>query len=364
MWLPRIAKDVVEKQLAHDVWISPPISDASSRRYFRLHSHKTHHTYILMELGLSETQLLKNNEYVWTRVHHYLDKHGIRVPKILQIFHEEGCLVLEDLGANSLQDSILQASAKGDRVLWNELYEESLDILTQFAALPHHAADGWSHRSFDANFFVNELDFFWKHQINSDFCDGAEFDRDRFMQDARNIAQAACETQHWIFTHRDFHSRNIMVGAEKFAVIDFQDARVGPSTYDIVSLAFDPYVPLDESFRKELVQKFITRLPLHVQHDIEATWVDMGLQRIIKALGSYAYLSANKPEFKKHTGPALKILSDLLQLSPRYSYLKEEFLPQLMECHEKQTLREKKNRCNDLGRRSEHASSPYHQPGS
>ena len=44
--------------------------------------------------------------------------------------------------------------------------------------------------------------------------------------------------------HRDYHSRNLMLHDGSLYIIDFQDARMGPDTYDLVSLLRDSYVDL------------------------------------------------------------------------------------------------------------------------
>ena len=50
-----------------------------------------------------------------------------------------------------------------------------------------------------------------------------------------------------VFTHRDYHSRNLMADGLRLGVIDFQDALMGPATYDLASLLRDAYIALDES---------------------------------------------------------------------------------------------------------------------
>ena len=72
--------------------------------------------------------------------------------------------------------------------------------------------------------------------------------------------------QPMVFAHRDFHSRNLMVDDERLGVIDFQDALMGPVTYDLASLLRDSYIALDESLVDRLLayyqEKMCQALPL------------------------------------------------------------------------------------------------------
>ena len=57
--------------------------------------------------------------------------------------------------------------------------------------------------------------------------------------------------------HRDYHSRNLMLHEGQLYIIDFQDARMGPDTYDLVSLLRDSYVDLPEQTVSELIAYFL-----------------------------------------------------------------------------------------------------------
>ena len=60
-----------------------------------------------------------------------------------------------------------------------------------------------------------------------------------------------------VLCHRDYHSRNLMLHDEQLYIIDFQDARMGPDTYDLVSLLRDSYVDLPEQTVDELIAYFL-----------------------------------------------------------------------------------------------------------
>ena len=60
-----------------------------------------------------------------------------------------------------------------------------------------------------------------------------------------------------VLTHRDFHARNLMMYEGEMFIIDHQDARMGPASYDVASLISDPYATLDADLMSELVERFI-----------------------------------------------------------------------------------------------------------
>jgi len=96
-----------------------------------------------------------------------------------------------------------------------------------------------------------------------------------------------------VFVHRDYHSRNIMIGgcADEIVVIDYQDARSGAVTYDLVSLLRDVYVEFDPKEVERLALGFRDKKGLDVDDATFMRWFDfMGLQRHIKILGIFARL--------------------------------------------------------------------------
>jgi hypothetical protein len=97
-----------------------------------------------------------------------------------------------------------------------------------------------------------------------------------------------------VMCHRDYHSRNIMVKNEQIYLVDFQDARKGPYTYDIISLLRDSYVEIDEKLRNELLDYYLQEAHLADAKGIEKELLFMSLQRNIKALGTFAFQYCQK----------------------------------------------------------------------
>ena len=108
------------------------------------------------------------------------------------------------------------------------------------------------------------------------------------------IAQEVLGQPQDVFVHRDYHSRNIMIGgcADEIVVIDYQDARTGAITYDLVSLLRDVYVEFDPQMVQKMVLQFRDKKGLNVSNETFMRWFDfMGLQRHIKILGIFSRLA-------------------------------------------------------------------------
>jgi aminoglycoside/choline kinase family phosphotransferase len=106
-----------------------------------------------------------------------------------------------------------------------------------------------------------------------------------------------------VFTHRDYHSRNLMVDGGRLGVIDFQDALMGPATYDLASLLRDAYIQLDEALVDDLVAYYLDRMA-----ERGSVWNDRpafrflfdltSIQRNLKAAGRFVYIDRVKGNAK------------------------------------------------------------------
>ena len=135
------------------------------------------------------------------------------------------------------------------------------------------------------------------------------------------------------FVHRDFHSKNIMLKESKLIVIDFQDARLGPCSYDLVSLCYDPYVPLNVSQRQVLFESaesyFSNHLSSEIADEVAITQKAVMLQRLLKALGSFAYLTCElkRGDYLKYCSTAIECLKDTYD--HRWPYLTGRLIEKL-----------------------------------
>ena len=121
-----------------------------------------------------------------------------------------------------------------------------------------------------------------------------------------------------LLTHRDYHSRNIMVHQEQKIVIDFQDARQGIAQYDLVSLLEDCYYLIGDKNKSELINYYTEKIGLkHIGQDInefQKNYDLMAIQRIYKAIGSFSFIYKGRKDLRyvKYIGFAMERLKQFL----------------------------------------------------
>jgi N-acetylmuramate 1-kinase len=314
-----------------DFQVKPLQGDASDRRYYRVNFSTAVDgitSLVLMRLPSPFTA----GELPFVNVQRYLLGHRIPVPDIVWDDSSHGFMLLEDLGDVTLE-AALQGASREQMAHW---YCQALDILL---ALQHPEGVTPPTRcvafslAFDVEKLMWELDFFLTHMIKQ-LCAQQlpQIDetalRDQFLNITTMLAR-----QPRVFTHRDYHSRNLMVHQEQLRVIDFQDARLGPCQYDLASLLYDSYMVLPADLRAELLAYYLEHKTTIAGDPLERDaflliFDYMCLQRNLKALGTFAfqtvvrrtnrYLDAIPPTLsyiQEHLSrhPELRELRDLLE---------------------------------------------------
>ena len=267
----------------------PVAGDASARRYVRLiHANDS------WMLADSPPASQKNAEFLAIRG--LLAESGIRVPALTAADLERGYLLLEDFGDALLLSKLSDGSAE-------EAYQPAFRMLEQLAVIPVH---GLELPAYDPALLSEELgrfgDWFVEELLGHELSDT---ESEIIAGLERTLIESALE-QPRVLVHRDFHSRNLMcLQDDELGVIDFQDAVVGPITYDPVSLLKDCYIrwPRERveawalAHRSRLVD---SRLLSGIDEGEFLRWFDwMGLQRHIKVLGTFArlHLRDGKPGY-------------------------------------------------------------------
>src|SRR6185503_7271464 len=119
-----------------------------------------------------------------------------------------------------------------------------------------------------------------------------------------------------VLCHRDYHSRNLMLHDGRLYLIDFQDARMGPDTYDLVSLLRDSYVDLPEQTVSELIAYFLALKGNRYGERAYCERFDlMALQRNLKALGTFGYQTTARrnPVYIQYIPRTLRHVRDNLE---------------------------------------------------
>ncbi len=250
-------------------------ADASFRSYYRLFDGDK--SFIVMDSSLQKESLVP-----FVDITHRLQRVGVSVPVIYKQSLDDGFLLLEDLGNEDLLDSLREDN-------FESYYKKAIDEIIKM-----QEADTLGLPSYNAEFLGFEMELMqeWYLEKYLGF-ELEEEDKTRIKESIENILEGVLSQPQGVFVHRDFHSRNIMLRSDdSLAVIDYQDARVGAITYDLVSLLRDCYIEFDRKKIENLALYFRDQKGLEVEDEVFIRWFDfMGLQRHIKVLGIFARLS-------------------------------------------------------------------------
>lgn len=324
----------VEEALGRsDLRIDWLAGDGSDRCYYRIVG-KNGETFVLMQLSETDAKALRENGYDWIHIGRLLEESGIPVPRLIKALPEYAALIIEDYGDVMFESRALELAKAPQRHALMDLYRQSFPLITHLLTIKASPKAVWCQRAFDEERFVWEMNFLVKNYVepvaNIQF---SKSQQKSFDKDIKALGGYLASFSRW-FVHRDFHSRNMMWQDNKIAVIDFQDARLGPAAYDLVSLCFDSYVPLEQSERLNLLTEALESIKDVVSSNTAATvedhWRPMLLQRQLKAVGSFGYLSIkkNRGNYLRYVRPALGTLSGLVE-DRRWSFISGEFLTML-----------------------------------
>lgn len=259
--------------------------DASTRRYFRLHWRDRSTTIIALY-----PEPFRVEESAFFTVGDALLRMGLPVPKILGHDGALGVFEQQDLGDRTLYQALEGASADSRRDWYRDAIEELVTAQREAPRVPRRAV--CFHTAFDIEKLSWELHYFEKHFLEGQRrVDLSVEDRARLAESFHGLA-ARIASWPRVLCHRDYHSRNLMLHEGRLFWIDYQDARMGPSTYDLASLLRDSYVDLDEEFVQARAEEFRQKAAPDesresFQHRFELTCV----QRNLKALGTFGYMA-------------------------------------------------------------------------
>jgi aminoglycoside/choline kinase family phosphotransferase len=309
--------------------------DGSDRCYYRLRSPDFDGPLVLMQLSGTDAEALRVGGYDWVNIARLLAERQVFVPKVVATLPDFAALVIEDYGDLMLEGVIFDVAEKSDDAAVRRLYGECFKIVAKFLTIPPDAAAPWCKRSFDAERFAWELGFFMqKYAFPVAHISLSAAEQRQFETEKARLSQTLAENSRY-FVHRDFHSRNVMVKGEKLAVIDFQDARLGPAAYDLVSLCFDSYVPFTGTMRGALMANAgkVVRdmVGAEAAADVERLWKPVLLQRQLKAIGSFGFLTLDKQrgDYLKYVDPALRTLEEQDLADERWPFLSTTLLARL-----------------------------------
>jgi aminoglycoside/choline kinase family phosphotransferase len=311
--------------------VVPLTGDASDRKYFRIIPADGPSIVLALHAGAIEFASLP-----FANVGRLMQRVPLPVPDILGYSDELGIVALQDLGDVTLQ-AHLGAAPPSEHAA---LYRQAVALIEQLqrrgaelesdAFVPYRIA-------FDVEKLTWELEFFAKHFVEG--YRGSPFtavERAALVDEWRSIVdELASEPR--VLCHRDYHSRNLMLKDGSLYIIDFQDARMGPDTYDLVSLLRDSYVDIGERELDELIAYFLA-LKQQGRDTVPAETFRcrfdlMALQRNLKALGTFGYqtLTRRNTVYIQYIPRTLRYARSNLDKYPRFARLRELLAPHVEE---------------------------------
>jgi len=324
--------------------------DASTRRFYRVRAAKRSFVLMVHSEPLDPASSLYSN-------HRILSSIGAPVPRLVGRSNAAGLVLVEDLGDTTLQRRLVgrpaaprrprasdrsrakpklrvprrpdagrpQALARGSVETRRSLYRQACDLIVLMQTKGTRAirpGDFAAKHALDRERFLFELDHFHRHYVRG--LRGLEPGpvEEELLRDFYEYLAGDCDRMRRVYCHRDFQSRNLMLYAGRLRLVDFQDARMGPYTYDAASLLRDSSLDLDEELVQEMLGYLAGRLG-EGEEELRRDFDRMALQRNIKDLGTFAYMAtvrglASYVDFVPRTIHSVK--RTLLQ-TPRFHFV-------------------------------------------
>ncbi len=312
-----------------DISIAPASADASFRRYFRVQPSGASRTYIVMDAPPAHEDC---RPFVHVAI--LLRAAGLNAPEVLAQDLEQGFLLLTDLGTRTYLDVLDADNADG-------LFRDAVEALLkwQLASRPGELPP------YDEALLRREASLFPEWYVARHLEVNLTAAQQQALDDTVTTVLRSNLAQPTVFVHRDYMPRNLMLGEPNPGVLDFQDAVIGPISYDLASLFRDAFISWDEERVLDWVIRYweqAKRAGLPVDADFSAFYRDfewMGLQRHLKVLGIFARLNyrdgkaaylADTPRFVAYVRsvagryreltPLLRLFDDLEKRTPQVGY--------------------------------------------
>lgn len=303
--------------------------DASTRSYFRAESRGATIIVALYAAPFDETErasdrlakaedgnpsarlTFANDPCAHIEVTNLLIAAGLPVPAVVATSGRDAAMLIEDVGDLRLQDW-LNKRADSEAI---DAYRHALELVVRIQDATEHALQTGSicsHLAFDEGKLRWELGFFFANYFNKYLqvkLDPAT--ANAVQRDFKSLCSELADRPR-VLVHRDYHARNLMMRGDRMYIIDHQDARMGPASYDVASLLRDPYTTLAGEVVLELIEFFIemkakSKLPLPDVDEFRIELELMTVQRMLKAMGTYASQAAvGNSVYVPYLAPALE----------------------------------------------------------
>ena len=307
-----------------DFTFEPASGDASFRRYFRVGVNDR--TFIAMDAPPEQ-----ENTAPFIRIADAFESIGLNVPHIHARDLQQGYLLLDDLGSTLYLEQLDESNVE-------RLYGDALGALVTIQACgPRENLP-----DYDRELLMREMELFRDWLLGRQL--GLELSESEHAMLDRTFAFLADNAleQPRVCVHRDYHSRNLMfTDNHNPGILDFQDAVLGPVTYDLVSLLRDCYISWPgaqvEAWCLGYFELAVQSGVLQKEHEDQfLRWFDlMGVQRHLKASGIFARLNQRdgKPGYLRDIPRTLGYIIELVGVYPELvtlgDMIQKRILPKL-----------------------------------
>ncbi|HEX5702188.1 MAG TPA: phosphotransferase [Pyrinomonadaceae bacterium] len=304
--------------------VVPLTPDASTRVYFRVPWKRGTAVAAVYPDAFDET------------VQPYLDvtrlflECNLPVPEILDVDGGAGIIIQEDLGDNQLC-RVFETTSEDER---EALLEQAIEIIARIQAATAKAFERdsiCSRLAFDEAKLEWELNFFFEHYFGSYRKENLAHGQAAELKVELNDIAAELAARPRVMCHRDFHSFNLMMDPRgRLRIIDHQDARMGPATYDLVSLLLDRVTcsPSLAEIREHRLFLLNARERLNLAaydpDDFSMEFRLMTVQRCLKACGTFSYQTGVRGRvepYKQFINPMLEITLNAAEWLDRFPVL-------------------------------------------
>ena len=289
--------------------LTPASEDASFRRYFRA-TLEDGASYVAMDAPPE-----KEDCRPFVHVARLLEGAGVHAPRIFAEDLKAGFLLLADLGTRTYLHVVNDENA-------DALFGDAIEALVRW----QRATRPGELPPYDEALLRREMNLFGEWYVARHRRIALSPEQKQALEDIVHLLVASALAQPKVYVHRDYMPRNLMVSNPNPGVIDFQDAVLGPITYDIVSLTRDAFISWDERRVLDWSVRYWEKAKhagLPVNEEFGEFWRAfewMGLQRHLKVLGIFARINYRdgKPKYLEDTP---RFIAYARAVAKRYSAL-------------------------------------------
>ena len=302
-WLRLILDD-------RDFTLTDLAADAGARRYFRI-KPSGEDSLVVMDAPVAH-----NDNQQFAFVANLLASHGLHVPKVSHANLKDGFLLLSDLGDETYLKVLNNENA-------DKLFDDATTALIKLQSITE--LDLLSR--YNAGLISEELALFDNWYIQQHLNITLEENAQSSLNNVLKLITERCMSQPTVLTHRDYMPRNLMVCEENPGILDFQDARIGPISYDVISLFKDAFISWEEEQVLDWTIRYwekARKASLPVPEDFGSFYEDvewMGLQRHLKVLGIFSRLK-HRDGKNHYILDAPRFLTYARNVAMRYNALK------------------------------------------